>query len=105
MCASLNRDLRNAFTLIELLVVIAIIAILAALLLPALRRAKESAKASNCVSNLRQLGISMHTYLDDHGGRLPPAWYSGPPCNRYWTDFLFCNRYLPGNSNVFVCPS
>jgi len=52
----------RSFTLIELLVVIAIIAILAALLLPALSRAKASAKASQCLSNLRQLGLCYHLY-------------------------------------------
>jgi prepilin-type N-terminal cleavage/methylation domain-containing protein len=62
----------GSFTLIELLVVIAMIAILAALLLPALRPAKEKVKITQCLSNLRQIGVGVKMYADDHQGTLPP---------------------------------
>src|ERR1044071_6131375 len=58
------------FTLLELLVVIALIAILAALLLPALSRARDRARAMLCVSNTRQLNTAWLIYADDHNGRL-----------------------------------
>jgi prepilin-type N-terminal cleavage/methylation domain-containing protein len=62
---------RNAFTLIELLVVIAIIAILAAILFPVFARAREKARETVCISNLKQLGLAVLSYATDHDGCYP----------------------------------
>ncbi|MBV9464404.1 MAG: prepilin-type N-terminal cleavage/methylation domain-containing protein, partial [Verrucomicrobiae bacterium] len=59
------------FTLIELLVVVAIIAILAALLMPALANARDYAYRSRCMSNLRQIGMAVRFYREDHGQAYP----------------------------------
>src|SRR3954467_14321290 len=66
-------NLRKGFTLIELLVVIAIIGVLASLLMPALARAKSKAKDTDCLNNLKQIGVALFMYADDHQSLLPDA--------------------------------
>lgn len=78
---SLGRS--GGFTLVELLVVIAIIAVLAAIAFPVFVKAKETAKISECLSNLREIGAGLHMYLDENNSRFPTAVPWGRPT--YWS--------------------
>lgn len=90
---------KNVFTLIELLVVIAIIAILAAMLLPALNKARESARAITCVNQMKQLSITFQTYANDNNGYSVPVGGISASCY-IWSDALWKSGYLTDKSST-----
>ena len=94
-----NKLNQHGFTLIELLVVISIIALLISILLPALSNARETARAIQCGSNLRQVGIACYAYESDYGTMPAPDNYPTSP----W--FLLKREGLLDNLNIWDCPS
>jgi prepilin-type N-terminal cleavage/methylation domain-containing protein len=106
----MNRTLARAFTLIELLVVIAIIAILAAILFPVFAQAREKARQTMCVSNMKQIGLGVQMYAQDYDEKMPYnygyLWDEKgkqiPGTLLWWQDLV---RPYVKNEQVYTCPS
>jgi len=107
---------RSAFTLIELLVVIAIIAILAAILFPVFAQAREKARQTACLSNVKQLGLGFTQYAQDYDETLPIAAIPvSPPTIDSWDEMIqpYCGVQVkvrasssqPEQTTIFSCPS
>lgn len=113
---------KRAFTLIELLVVISIIALLMAVLMPSLQKARELAKATVCMSGMKNIGLCISFYAEDNNQYIPPAWDKNDPTagiERYWIGKImpYVLRAQGGTkpevqqwmeskvANVFICPS
>ncbi len=130
--STLSGSMRNIFTLIELLIVIAVLAILIALLLPALGKSREKAKAINCTSHLKQCGVFFENYANDFDDFIPPPnspkgngfemssgtdWYSGytyatilflhsvPSQRALFEDSSVSETRKAAQMKVFNCPS
>ncbi len=103
---TMRRSKKQGFTLIELLVVIAIIAILAAILFPVFAKAREKARTSSCLSNVKQITLATMQYAQDYDENLPMSGKWNPPPSGpgfiYWFDAI--GPYVK-NTQVFICPS
>jgi len=92
----------KGFTLIELLVVIAIIAILAAILFPVFARAREKARQTSCLSNVKQISLGAHMYFQDHDEHLLDYRQSSAHSSIRWQNMI--EPYIK-NTQIFICPS
>ena len=112
---AVRRKQLTYFTLIELLIVIAIIAILAAMLLPALKKAKQQALTISCLSNLKQHGVAVNSYISDYSYLFPTNDWGDPMWHQVWCNYCerFQNQlywpvyllpYVNKNKNIFSDP-
>src|SRR5688572_24044433 len=116
-----KQPARHAFTLVALLVVIGIIALLIGILLPALHRAPAQAQATQCLSNMKQMGTASMMFANEHKGYMVKAWFNDAPKHkgvqqttwgyydrageRTWEWSYILSTYLNKNQGVFRCPS
>jgi len=92
---------RRGFTLVELLVVIAVIGVLIALLLPALQQSRAAARTTACKSNMRQIGLAMHGFANNHQGRFPMTAHAGRESSWVYT----LGPYLENVDDIRICPA
>jgi prepilin-type N-terminal cleavage/methylation domain-containing protein/prepilin-type processing-associated H-X9-DG protein len=97
-----RRPGHRGFTLVELLVVIAIIAILAAILFPVFAQAREKARQTTCLSNLRQIGAAAQMYAQEYDERLPGTELGEMGAEYHWIEML---APYTKNRDIFNCPS
>lgn len=113
---TIQKNMRErGFTLTELLVVISIIALLAAILFPVFARARDNARRTSCISNLKQIGLGIVMYTQDHDGRVPKVYTTGNTTTApdgedffaggatwFWQQMIF--PYVKSHQ-LFYCPS